>query len=301
VRKLQSVNVLAALVAMASSASGQSVAVPGRDLLTYPVGLIAEGSAIPGMLGLGLFNPAIANLPSDTAWRVAAAAMNTPADIAASAQAFGASGSWRGVTITASLLRAAVNGIVRTESDPVTTGNNVAYSTQVTSLGAARRVWNHVTLGAALRYRTGQLDAERRTSFSTDLGVVADRLTPLDLRLGASTFLLSPSSGAETATFSVAADGRIAALDSVRTLRVGAAMSRTAERSSEEFYFASLRYQAWEGRMGAVHTTAHGESNMRTRVGIGVHYGSYVVGIAREGAPAGLPPSYQFVLSALIK
>ena len=58
VRKLSSVNVLAALSALASSASAQGIAVPGRDLLTYPVGLIAEAGAIPGMLGLGLFNPA---------------------------------------------------------------------------------------------------------------------------------------------------------------------------------------------------------------------------------------------------
>jgi hypothetical protein len=301
VRKLLSVNVLAALSALTSSASAQGAAVPGRDLLAYPIGLIAEAGAMPGMLGLGLFNPAAARLPSDTGWRIAAAAMNTPADIAASAQALGASGRWRGVTITGSLLRSAVNGIVSTDSDPVTTGNDITYSTQLMSIGAAVRSWRHVTWGAALRYRTGQLDTERRTAISADIGVVADGLTPLDIRVGASTFLWSPQSGAESATLSFSADSRIASLDSVRTLRVGASMSRTEGRGAEEFYFASLRYQVWEARLGAVNTTAFGESNMRGRVGVGVHYGSYVVGIAREGAPGGLPPSYQFVLSALIR
>jgi hypothetical protein len=301
VRNFPSVNVLAAFALAASGADAQSSAVPGRDLLTYPIGLVAEGVAIPGMLGLGFFNPAIARLPADTAWRIAAAAMNTPADIAASAQAFGASGTWRRVTLTASLLRSAVNGIVSTESDPVTTGNNITYSTQVMSLGAAMRAWKHLTVGAALRYRTGQLDIDRRTSFSTDIGVVADGLTPLDIRVGASSFLLSPQPGAESPTISLSADGRVASLDSVRTLRIGASMSRTEGRAAEEFFFASLRYQVWEARVGTVHTTAFGESNMRGRLGVGVHYGSYVVGIAREGAPGGLPPSYQFVLSALIR
>jgi hypothetical protein len=227
--------------------------------------------------------------------------MNTPSEIAATAQAGGVSASWREITFTASVLRAAVAGLVRTDSDPLTTGNDIAYSTQVMSLGAATERWPHLTVGAALRVRTGQLDFERRASTSLDLGFVAHGLTPLDARLAAATYLASPSSGEEPATLVASADFRLAGSDSARTARAGVSLANTPGRSNEQFYFGSARYEAWELRGGAVRSTAYGNASTRARLGIGVHYGTYVVGLARESTPAGLAPSYQFVLSTVVR
>jgi hypothetical protein len=295
-------NVLAGLALATGGAAAQNGAVPGRDLLTYPVGLVAEAGALPGMLGIGLFNPASAVLPVGSRWRIAAAAMSTPSEIAATAQAGGVSANWRNITFTGSVLRAAVAGIVRTDSDPLTTGNDVTYTTQVMSLGAALPRGKHLTFGAAMRVRTGQIDFERRTAVALDAGIVAAGLTPLDARIAAATYLAAPfSKSEEPATVVASADVRVAGRDSTRTSRAGFAFSDTPGRSREQFYFGSVRYLGWELRGGAVRTQAHDFTTTRARLGIGVHYGAYIVGLARESTPAGLAPSYQFVLSTVLR
>src|ERR1035437_3617345 len=45
------------------AAWGQSGEIPGRDLLTFPVGLTAEAPALGTTAGTGLWNPATALLP----------------------------------------------------------------------------------------------------------------------------------------------------------------------------------------------------------------------------------------------
>jgi hypothetical protein len=302
VRNSQFANVLAALCLSPAVVCAQGGPIPGRDLLTYPVGLVAEAGALPGMLGIGLFNPAATRLPSDTAWRVAVASMNTPADLSATAQAGGVSGLWRKLTLSASVLRASVDGLVRTESDPLPIGNDISYYTQVFSLAAAGEVIPKVSWGAALRMRSGQIEFEKRRGASIDVGVVADGFTPIDLRFGAATFLWSPfASSEEPPTLLLAADARVAGANPMRTARVGASVTSTSGRSSEQFAFGSLRFDAWELRGGPVRSFAYGTSNTRARIALGVRYGGYSVGVAREGSPSGLAPTYQFVLSALLK
>ena len=70
---------------------------------------------------------------------------------------------------------------------------------------------------------------------------------------------------------------------------------------SEQFAFVSARYRAWEFRGGPVRTTVYATDNLRTRMAIAVHYAGYAVGVAREGTPNGLGPSYQFLLSSVIR
>lgn len=220
--------VLAAVSAPAVVA--QSGAIPGRDLLAYPVGLVAEPAALPGMLGLGLYNPAAPFLPDSTRLRLAAGAMNTPADIGATAQVFGASTAWRRSTVTVSLIRAAVGGLVRTDSDPLTIGNDVAYSTMVGSVGMSTRVRENVVVGMALRARTGRLDFDRHAGVSIDAGFVADHLTRLDARVGMASYLASPwRGGDDPPTWLASGDLRVAGQDSVKTIRVGVSVSSTAE------------------------------------------------------------------------
>ncbi|MEA3246945.1 MAG: hypothetical protein U9Q74_12385 [Gemmatimonadota bacterium] len=285
-----------------SSAAAQPTAVPGRDLLAYPLGLLAESGALPSMLGLGLRNPAATTLPDAVRWQVAIGAMNTPADVGASGQLLGGSGRWRGATITLSLARAGVAGLVRTESDPLTRENDVPYSTSVTSLSVARAVGPHFTLGAALRVHSGQIDATSRMRVAMDAGFVADHLTRLDARIGASTFLFSPGAGAdEPPTWLLGGDVRVAGRSDAREVRVGASTEATSQRPSEQFAFASIRFGPWEARGGPVRTVAFGSENIRARLAVAVQYGGYAVGIAREETPSGLAPTYQFILRSLLR
>jgi hypothetical protein len=265
----------------------------------YPVGLLSEAAALPGTLGLGLFNPAAASRSSDSTWHIGVASMTTPADIAASAQAVGVGRRWGGRTYTLSLLRAAVGGLVRTDSDPLTVGNDVAYSTSVGSLAVSSGIGERVAWGAAVRIHTGQVDTEKRAAVGFDAGVLAEHLTRVDLRLGAATYLASPFSRREEApTLMAGSDLRVFGADSARTARAGLALSHTAGRGSEQLLFGSVRYGIWELRGGPARTSAYGAVSVRTRVAVAVRHAGYVVGIAREETPAGLQPSYQFVLSS---
>ena len=288
-------------IARVDPTSAQATAIPGRDLLGFPVGLIAEPAALPGLMGVGLFNPAAALLPAGAKWRIAAGAMSTPADVGASAQAFGASTAWRGATVTTSVVRAGVGGLVRTDSDPLTVQNDVVYSTLVASLGVAMRPREHVTVGFALRARSGQMDFDSRSGVALDAGVVAEHLTSLDARIGASSYLLNPWAGPDdAATWILGADARVAGTDSTRTLRAGVSANSTHRRPSEQFAFASVRYGAWEIRGGPVRTVAYGATNIRSRLAVAVRYAGYMVGVSREESPSGLTPSYQVALSSVV-
>lgn len=294
--------VLATTLLGARLGHAQSTAIPGRDLLGFPIGLVAEPAALPGIFGLGLWNPASAVLPPDARMRLAVAAMNTPADLSVSAQAASVSAHWRGSTVTVSLTRAAVAGLVRTESDPLTVGNDVAYSTVVSSLGLARAATSRLSWGVALRARAGQIDLDRGGGVSVDGGAVLQHLPVLDARVGASTFLASPwSGGRERATVMASVDARAWGTDSLHSARAGIAGSATQGTGSDLFAFASGRYQAWELRGGVVRTSAYAAINFRARIAVVVHHAGYTVGIAREGTPSGFPPTYQFVLGSLVR
>ena len=293
------INALALAALLPSAGLGQSGTVPGRDLLAYPIGLAAEAAALPGILGAGLFNPATATLSAADGWRLAAAAMSSPSDVGASANGFAVGRAWRGTTFTVSVLRAAVGGLVRTDADPLTVGNDVTYATSVASIAVSRRCSPHIVWGVALRRRDGQLDTDRGSGLSADAGIVADHLTRFDVRIGASTFLLTPfRRGEEPPTVVVGGDARVAGRDSLRSVRAGLSLATTSGRTSEQFVFVGARYHAWELRGGAARTDAYGASNLRGRMAVAVHYGRYVVGVAREGSPGDLGASYQFVLSS---
>jgi len=146
------------------------------------------------------------------------------------------------------------------------------------------------------------MDVSSRTRVAMDGGVVAQHLTPLDARVGASTFLLSPGAGAdEPPTWLVAGDARIAGTGETREVRIGASAEVTDARPSEQFAFASVRLGAWEARGGPVRTVAYGTENVRARLAVAVHYAGYAVGLAREEAPSGLAPTYQFILRSQLR
>jgi hypothetical protein len=284
------------------AAWGQSGEIPGRDLLTFPIGLTADAPALGNTSGTGLWNPATALLPDGFAWRLSAAAMNAPSDIAVAAQLFSISGAWRKTTFGLSVARASVSDILRTDTDPQSIGNPVPYATTVISLAAARRITPQLSVGVALRERSGSLDDVNRSGVSVDVGVVAEHLTRFDVRAGASTFLLSPGGAASNrASWLFGIDGRVAGPDSVHAVRVGYSLQIAQSLFTEHYVFASARWADWEVRGGPVRTDIFGGTNLRVRLGIVLHHGGYNVGVAREDGVNGLAPTYQFSLSSLLK
>lgn len=280
----------------------QAGVIPGRDLLAFPLSLSAEAAALGTLAGNGLWNPATVCLPDGSRWRLSAASMSAPTDISVSAQVGSIAGFWRGTTFAITVARAAVSGLLRTDSDPQAVGNDITYSTLVISALAARRLTPHLVGGIALRSRNGQLDDVNRTGFSIDAGVIAEHLTALDARLGASTFLFSPWAGSrERPSWLLGADARIVGADSARTLRAGYALQITQGLSTEHYVFAAARWGPLEARGGPVHTEIFGGSNWRMRLGIAVRRGGYAVGIAREESANGLERTIHFSLSSLLK
>ncbi|MBI2408522.1 MAG: hypothetical protein HYV19_09515 [Gemmatimonadetes bacterium] len=276
--------------------------VPGRDLLAFPIGLTAEAPAIGTTAGFGLWNPASVTVPAGSRLRFAVGTMSAPVDVAVTAQVATVAARWHdGTTVALGVAHASVGDLLRTDSDPQSIGDEIPYATTLLSLMAARGV-GPVTLGAALRLRSGQLDDVARRAVSVDVGVISRGLGPRDVRLAASTFLASPFSREhEQAELLVAADARLVGTDSLRTSRVGLSYTAADGMPREAFGYVGARWQRLESRLGAARTEAYGRTNWRARLGIDFHHRGYVIGVAREESAGNLSATYQFTLSSVLK
>ena len=291
----------AAAVHAARPARADAQQVPGRDLLEFPIGTVAEAPAFARQTGDGFWNPALVALPEGTLFRVGAAALVTPPEQGVAAHMIGVSvGLPDRTTVGLSVVRASIADLVATASDPQSI-DDLPYSTIVASLSAARRQHRHVVIGGAIRYRVGELDGVHGTSVGVDGGVLADGLTRRDVRVALSTFLWQPANAQNERTrYSVASDVRVLGADERREARAGYAFAYTEGLTREHYGFAAGRHGAWEGRVGVAHVVAYDDRAWRMRLGLGLHYARYVIGIARDENGAGLKPIYQFTLSALI-
>ncbi|HEY0997984.1 MAG TPA: hypothetical protein VGD77_18485 [Gemmatimonadaceae bacterium] len=284
--------------ALALPARAQQV--PGRDLLEFPVAAMGEPAALAREAGGGLWNPAQARLDSGRV-RLSAVALNTPIEqgvasfyLAANAQA------GRAGVLTLSVLRALVTDLLRTETDPQSLGDEIPYRTTVLSAGLSRAV-RGMHVGATLRHRSGLVDVDRGSATSLDAGVAIDSVGRFPLRVGASTFLFSPwSRTRERARFSAAADYAVFARGS-REARVGASLAHSEQAGSERYLYASGRWGWLTARGGMATEHYAGRSTERMRMGFGLQYSRYQVGVAREESGAGLGPSYQFMLTSVFK
>ncbi|HVZ78225.1 MAG TPA: hypothetical protein VG818_09625 [Gemmatimonadaceae bacterium] len=282
---------------VATAAGAQEV--PARDLLEFPLGALAEAPALASQLSGGLWNPA-----SVTVWRpervaVGAVALNSPIEQGVSAQLAAASVALpRDFVVSASLARASVTDLIRTETDPQSIGSEIPYGTTLFSVGLARR-FSSVTAGTAIRYRTGTADYLQRGAVSLDWGVVADRVLGSPVRVAASTFLLSPTPSREAATWLAAADAPVVSRDSVMQVRLGLSASATHERGNERYLYASIRYANVEARGGIARVDAFGGTSDHSRLGLSMRYGRYGIGISREEQGAGLGGVYQFALTSV--
>jgi hypothetical protein len=198
-----------------------------------------------------------------------------------------------------SIARASVADIGRTETDPQSIGGDVPYGTLLISAVAARRQTPTLSTGIAVRYIHGELDLDQRTTVGVDAGIVVERLFRMDGRLGLSSFFWRPGSqSGDGASFSGAFDARLAGHDTLAEVRGSYALTDAPGRSREHFLAASGRLGVLETRVGVVRTNAYGHVSTRARLALGVHYGKYLIAVAREDSPAGLAASYQFTLTS---
>lgn len=274
--------------------------VPGRDLLLFPVGTLAEAQALATSAGISFWNPAAGVLDDSSRARGTVAALSTPADQGVSLQLLDVAARLpAGVTASLSAVHGTVNGLVRTTDSPLG-GGEVPYGTWVLSAGVSRRQ-DRVTVGLAARHRTGRVDALRRGSLGLDAGVIAVGLLGIDARLAASSFLWRPASTPEErTTYSVAADARVWGADAYHQVRGGYAYGLTESLAREHYLFASGRWDGLEVRAGIAEARAFGTETHRLRLGLGLHRARYLVGVAREEGGAGLDAFYQFTLSATL-
>ena len=293
----------AAATALLLAVPSEAQRVPGRDLLHYPVGTLAEAPSLALDSGDGFQNPAAISLPAGATIRGTAVALNTGTDRGVSAQLAAISAALpEQITVGFSAVRAAINGIGRTIDDPQPIGRDVAYSTLVLSLSGARRSLDHVTSGIAVRYRTGELDGTRRSTFGLDGGLIVDRVLGYDARIGVSSFLWGPGAGdSKDASFSGAFDLRAIGRDSTRQARVGYSYTAADGASDGHYVFVSGRFARWIGRVGVARTSAFGERDTSLRLALGLRYARYTVGLSREESAGGFDPTYQFVLSGIFR
>jgi hypothetical protein len=290
--------ILTALFLLGQTTGLGAQRVPGRDLLQFPLGTIDRAPALGGGMVDGLGNPAAIALPAGERARIGLTAIRTSADQGVAVYlAAAALNLPRRFTAGVSVLRATVNDLYRTDTDPNALGGEIPYGTVLYSAGIARQNGGRVLTGLAVRYRVGETDLERESAFGIDGGILLQHLPFRDANLGAATFLWRPANADEERTsLNLAGDLRV--VGSVRRgARAGYALTLTEGDDRDHFAFAAGRYERWEMTVGALFSEAFGSSGWRDRLGIRLHYGEYLVGIAREGGESGLAATYQFTLA----
>ena len=289
----------AAVAAAAALSPLHAQQVPGRDLFTFPLGTLAEAPALASAAGGGFWNPATIALPSSERALFSAAALESPIEQGVSARIGTAAYRLRsGVTAGVSFAQSDVSDILRTGTDPASIGDQVPYSSMIIS-GVVAAERGPATLGVALRRRTGTVDITSGHSTSLDVGGMVDRPAGLPFRAAISSFLLSPSRKFERASAIGAVEGylpRNAGTDS----RAGVSYQRDEGGASESFVYGSGRVGLVDLRGGVARQTSFGSTTTRLRLGVGVRYSHYLVGVAREDGTAGLGASYQFLLATVI-
>ena len=96
-----------------------------------------------------------------------------------------------GTTLGVSVARAAIGGLVRTDTDPQAMGD-IPYATWLVSVTGARTLVPHLTVGAALRWRYGRADQATGDAMAADLGAVLHDLPWRNARVAVSSFLWRP-------------------------------------------------------------------------------------------------------------
>lgn len=294
--------IFAALASISLTTPAAAQQVSGRDLLDFPLGLLAESAPLSSRMTGGLWNPATSMLGETARAEFGFAGLTTPQEQGVHLDMI--AGSYRvrsALTATLSFAQASVSDILRTETDPQSLGGEIQYGTSLLSAGVATARGN-VTAGAAARYRWASMDAQRSGVFAVDFGAIVDRVARTPIRLALSSFLLSPSRSKEAPTFLAAADLPLVRRDSSSfVLRGGYSFSRTEGRGREDYAFTTTSYRQFDASAGVAQTSVFGNHDRRWRLGVGVRYAGYTAAIGREEGAAGVGGSYQFLLTRVIR
>src|SRR5689334_13007421 len=120
---------ISCLLLLAAPAVCRAQRVPGRDLLDFPLGTLADAPALATATGLGLANPAAIWMPSGHLGRISVAAVQTPADVGVTLQAIaGAVSLPQQVVASFSFIQGSINDIPRTDFDPQSLPGDIPYS-----------------------------------------------------------------------------------------------------------------------------------------------------------------------------
>jgi hypothetical protein len=289
----------AAVAAAAALSPLQAQQVPGRDLFTFPLGTIAEAPALASSAGGGFWNPATIALRQGDRAFFSAAALESPIEQGVSAHIGTAAFQVRpGITAGLSFAQSSVGDLIRTETNPQSVGDDIPYSSMILS-GIVAVERGPATIGVAMRRRSGTVDLTSGDATSFDVGGTLDRPAGLPIRAAISSFLLSPSSKSERSSALGAVEGYLPRSAGTDT-RAGVSYQHDEGGASEGFVYGSGRLGLVDLRGGIARQTSFGSTTTRLRLGVGVRYSRYMVGIAREDGTAGLGASYQFLLATVI-
>lgn len=284
------------LIAACAARPASAQQVPGRDLLAFPLGSLADAPVL-AREGFAMWNPSLAELAGDARVRGALGAVETPEDVGASVLGVALAARLpRGITASFSAIRGQVDGIARTTDSPATVGGDLAYASALYTIAASRRQ-QRLSVGVAIRYRTGTMGDEHGRRIGADAGVHADSLLGLPVRAGATTFLWQPANASdEQSAFAAGLDGDIFALGNT-TARLGYSLTVMPKGSNEHYGFGAIVAGPWEGATGLARRRLMGEVEWSMRLGVAVRHSRYRVGVAREGMRDGIGGIYQFTLS----
>ena len=287
---------IAATVALSPLRAQQ---VPGRDLFQFPLGTLAEAPALATAAGGGFWNPATIALRAANRLLLSVSALDSPNEQGVAAQVGTLAYRVRsGITAGLSVAQSAVSGILRTDTDPHSIGDMVPYRSLILS-GILAMDRGPATLGIALRRRSATVDDAGGAVTSLDVGGTVDRPGGLPLRAALSSFLMSPRHRIERASVLGGVEGYLPMAGS--DLRVGVSYQADQGSGDERFVYASARTSIFDIRGGVAQQSSFGSTSTRLRLGLGVRYADYLVGVAREEGVSGLQPSYQFMLTRAFK
>ena len=294
-----------AAAALASPSAARAQAALTTDLWRVAAGTLVVPPALATDGSAALWTPATALPGSGLAARVGLETIHADADAgvsgAVAAIAFRPSGT---ITVNFVYGRMSVGDLVRTETSPEALGGIPAFA-QVVSLGIARTVAGGLlTVGAAARALTGQLDAQSRTRLAADLGA---ECTTRHVRLGVATRFFDPTAGSREsgAAYSIAGEVRTSTVavwgaPAVAQLRYGLGLA--AGEGPEHLVSAGISIGgAFDLDAGASRESVAGTPVWRSRFGAAVTAGRYRVYVGRDGGVNGFGPTYRFGLAAVVK
>ena len=133
--------IFAAAVSLVVSRAAVAQRVPGRDLLEFPLGTLAESPPLTRLIVGGIWNPASAVLPARERAQVGFAALTTPYEQGVESKMIAAAFRLRpSLSGAASFVQSSVSDVFKTESDPQSFGDAIPYGTQVLSFGLGGRL-----------------------------------------------------------------------------------------------------------------------------------------------------------------